>query len=376
MTSGRRTFLGLGLAAGVATLARATGTLGPQRPTPRPPTPRPSGDPTAPSAGTVADYATSAVHRNHPLEFRLDSSFVPDLSDRAAARLVAGVSDFMEAEHPDGLTMTFWDLHPRQMPFLTRHLERIVEHLFRAVGDQRDVRPVDPLAVLALLYNESRFHPKVVSPAGATGMAQLMPETALELGLAPTARPDLWTAFREARAAHRAARALAIREFRDRHGGVRFDADRVVDRALDTGDLGVLREWVDLRDAPDPSEDALRAYVEALESAFAAHEFFWDGLEPLGALDARVGYAAVGATVRYLARELRAHQGLASTAVAAYNAGPSAVRGAGPRSILHRFGELPNYAETVRYVQRFLAVYSAMKYRVFRLDEEAPPAPP
>jgi hypothetical protein len=307
------------------------------------------------------------------MEFRLDSTYAPDLSDRAAHVLVRAVADFLDAEHPDGLTMTFWDLHPRQMPYLTRHLERIVERLFRAVADRRDLRPVDPLLVLALLYNESRFHPKVVSPAGAVGMAQIMPDTAAELGLSPTARPDLWTAFQDARSAHRTARSEAIRRFRQSHGNVRFDAGAAIERAIETGDVEVLRAWKEVRDLEDPSDAARTAYVEALETAFARHEFFWDGMAPLGALDARVGYAAVDGAVLYLARELDAHQGLASTAVAAYNAGPAAVRRAGPQSILHRFGDLPDYEETVRYVQRFLAVYSAMKYRVYRLEPRTGP---
>lgn len=44
---------------------------------------------------------------------------------------------------------------------------------------------VDESLFLALVYQESRFNPCARSPAGAIGLAQLMPETARELGVDP-----------------------------------------------------------------------------------------------------------------------------------------------------------------------------------------------
>jgi len=329
-----------------------------------------------PAAAETTGYAASAIHRAHPLEFRIDGDWRPDLSDGSARALVRSVLEFVHDEHPNGLTVTFWNLHPSRMPFLERHLELVVEHLFRGIAACLDTRPVDPILVLALLYNESRFHPKVVSPAGAVGIAQFMPDTAGDYGLAPVARATEWTAFRESRAAYREARADRVRTFRARHGGIAFDADAVIRRAVATGSTEVLVDYRALTDEDDPSAAALEAYVRGLEADFAAHEFFWDGRSALEALDARVGYRPVEAATAYLARALAAYQGLASTAVAAYNAGPDAVRARSRESILYRFGELPSYAETVRYVQRFLAVYSAIKYRLYRVREATPSTPP
>lgn len=357
----RRQALRLGLVAGVGALARHALA---QEPVEAIVTPAESSPAPEPSSG----YAASPIHRAYPLEFRLDSGYRPDLSDAAARSLVAAVRSFLETEHPGGLTMTFWGLHPSRMPFLNGHLEAIVEHLFRGIAENVALRGVDPILVLALLYNESRFHPTVVSPAGAAGMAQFMPETAREYGLDPTARPDLWSAFREARAAHRQARDGRVRAFRSRHGGIGFSADGAVDRALASGSLDVLKEYAALRDEEDPSANALKAYIRAIEEEFARHDFFGGGREALEALDARVGYRPVAETVRYLARTLDSFQGLATTAVASYNAGLDAVRVSDSRSILHRFGVVPSYTETVRYVQRILASYSAIKYRLYDLD--------
>jgi membrane-bound lytic murein transglycosylase F len=44
--------------------------------------------------------------------------------------------------------------------------------------------------VVALMYQESRFQEGLVSPAGATGLMQILPETAAELGVVDLHDPD------------------------------------------------------------------------------------------------------------------------------------------------------------------------------------------
>ena len=49
---------------------------------------------------------------------------------------------------------------------------------------------LDPLLIKAMIYQESRFKPKAVSPKGARGLMQLMPATAARLGVSDAFNPE------------------------------------------------------------------------------------------------------------------------------------------------------------------------------------------
>jgi len=352
----RRRLLRLGLAGGVAALTRALPVAAQEEQEQQ-------------EQGSVPAYtAAERIHRAHPLEFRLDSTYQPDLTPEAARVLRGAVRDFLYDVHRPGMTLAFWGRHPREIAGLDRHLGRVVAAVFDGIRASAPLRPVDPILVLALLYNESRFQPTVVSPSGAAGMAQFMPDTALQYGLSPVARPDLWQRMRDLEAADARERERAITALRERFGVRQVSADAVIERAVELGSVEVLAAYRRLQELPSGADAARADYVAVLRGLFDERGFFADGGAALAQIDGRVSYRSVSRAVDYMARQLDAWQGMATTAVAAYNAGPGAVRVSNPDSVLYRFGDLPPYPETVRYVQRILAVYAAIKYRVYQIS--------
>lgn len=341
-TPTRRQILGLGLTAG------ATAVLAPAARTEE--------------LLTLDDNATTnRLADESRLRFRVPPDYRPDLSVEMQRRLTRATLDFLLDTHPPDMTLALWGKNPRDLPHLEQHIASTVGAVFSGVEAHLGVRPVDPLLVIALLYNESRFSPVAVSPAGAVGMAQFMPNTALEYDLNPIARPDLWQRYREVRKRERARRRRLQKEFLRQYGISKFSTDEVIRHVLENEELEALAAYQALAGAEKPEVDALQDYVDAVNEELGQFDFFADGEEPLGRLDARASYAAPAAAVAYIAKRLAENSGMTSSAVAAYNAGPASVRDDNPRSVLYGYGDPPAYPETVRYVQRVLVVYSRLR---------------
>lgn len=312
----------------------------------------------------AAAQPAAGCEPSRPLRFQLDGGWQPDLSPAAASALSRALLAFLHDSHPPGMTLSMWTRNPRQMPFLPAHLERVVDAVFTGVRANLGTWPVDPLLVLSLVYNESRFNPVAVSPAGAAGMAQFMPDTALEYGLDPVAETGRWERLRTQRQLDREQRNAAVAAFRQRWGVPAFTADAALARALELRDWELLADYRRVAGLRGEADALRQDYLRALREAFASADFFDGGAARLAALDARTGYAALGAAASYIARQLRQNSGMATSAVAAYNAGPARVRVSSPESILYPVGDIPPLPETVRYVQRILAVYSAVAARL------------
>lgn len=295
------------------------------------------------------------------LRYRILPGYRPELSVSAQQRLTRAILDFLLDAHPVGTTLSLWDRNPRDLPHLEKHIAAMVSAVFSGVRKHLPKQPVDPVLVVAILYNESRFSPVAVSPTGALGIAQFMPNTALEYDLHPIAQPNLWQRYRDIRAAERARRAKRRNEFLQRFSIETFSTTAVIEHALKTDSLGALAEYQALMKAEKPELESLQDYVVTVREELAQFDFFVDGEAAVGRIDARTRYAAVTAAVDYIARRLAENSGMTSSAVAAYNAGPASVRDGNPRSVLYGYGELPAYPETVLYLQRVLVVYSKLR---------------
>jgi soluble lytic murein transglycosylase-like protein len=63
--------------------------------------------------------------------------------------------------------------------------EERASDLTKAIVNSCDRHDIDPLLVAALIAQESKFKPHIVSPGGAVGLGQLLPGTAHRLGVDP-----------------------------------------------------------------------------------------------------------------------------------------------------------------------------------------------
>ena len=119
------------------------------------------------------------------------------------AVLFAAISATQASAQPDTATFTVFEHRPAAGPADARPAfspprsqkfagprERAEAMTFRETIYAQKVREAElrhrlpPGLLRALIWTESRFNPMAISPAGAAGLAQLMPGTALYLGVA------------------------------------------------------------------------------------------------------------------------------------------------------------------------------------------------
>jgi soluble lytic murein transglycosylase len=129
---------------------------------------------------------------------------------------------------------------------------------------------VDPLLVLAVMREESRFDPRVVSVAGAVGLMQLMPSTAR--GMDPTVTPDRLTDPETNIRLGTTYLALRLRDF----GG-----DTVLALAAYNAGAGAARRFAQFRGA-DTDEfieripfSETRAYVKRVLESYGIYRWLY-----------------------------------------------------------------------------------------------------
>jgi hypothetical protein len=181
----------------------------------------------------------------------------------------------------------------------------------------------DPLLFLALIRRESNFDSSAVSHAGAAGLTQMMPRTALELGVKTVFFPDYLAEAGMLMDQERKTRVqamAALSEIRESNK-IAFAAKA---RALMQRALELSRQKEKLH---------IRYRRELLESRAD------DRLNPSVAIE--FGY-------RYFCALMKAHGGDISLALAAYNSGAGKVK---------EYKGIPSFGETVRFRNRVLDYY-------------------
>jgi hypothetical protein len=182
---------------------------------------------------------------------------------------------------------------------------------------------VDPLLFVALMKKESNFDPQAVSSSGAAGLTQLMPRTAMDLGM-----KNVWIPayFLEAtglsdmeRRTRSQAMAALYRINEDNAPQAASEARQLMQEALRIG---------------QQKEKLLAQYRrELLQSSHDER------------LDASL---AMEYGLKYFLRLLKDNNGDVSLALAAYNAGPQRIK---------EHKGIPPFGETIRFRNRILEFY-------------------
>lgn len=188
---------------------------------------------------------------------------------------------------------------------------------------QQKIFEVDPLLFMALMKRESNFNPRAISSVGAAGLTQIMPGTAIDLGMKNIFRPSYFDQagklLRQERAAER--EALSTLKMIDKEKGIKVaqKARRLMKKSLS---LGKKREQLFTRYKVEllrHSKDSRLDPEKAIENGFM-----------------------------YFVKQMKAQDGDISLALASYNAGPHRVK---------KYQGIPPFDETVHFRNVVLSYY-------------------
>jgi soluble lytic murein transglycosylase-like protein len=219
-------------------------------------------------------------------------------------------------------------LQVREFPYLAA-LEETLEK-FNTKPDE-----VDPLLFIALMKRESGFDPLAVSPTGAAGLTQIMPETAIVLGMNNVFNPSY---LAEASSVSRLER---------------------ITRARATATLFQINEENSLTMATQARELMQEALALGQKKDALYSQYKKDLLQNSG--DDRLNPSrAIEHGFAYFMKLIREHRGDISLALAAYNAGSHRVR---------EYKGIPPFPETVNFRNKVLEFYAEYLRRLSIPDQ-------
>jgi hypothetical protein len=186
-----------------------------------------------------------------------------------------------------------------------------------------DSDAVDPLLFVALMKKESNFDSRAVSSSGAVGLTQLMPKTALDLGMKNV---GMSATFMEAAG------------FSDMERRTRAQAMSALHRITEENKV-------------ESASEARELMQEALRIGRQKERLFAQYRKELlqSSTDERLNASlSIEYGLRYFLRLMREHKGDMSLALAAYNAGAQRIKD---------YRGIPPFGETVRFRNRTLEFY-------------------
>jgi hypothetical protein len=182
---------------------------------------------------------------------------------------------------------------------------------------------VDPLLFVALMRKESNFDSQAVSSSGAAGLTQLMPRTALDLGMKNIGMPATFIEAAGLSDMERRTRAQAMAALH------RINEENKLQSASEAREL--------MQEALRIGQQKERLYAQYRKDLLQS------------STDDRLNASlSMEYGLKYFLRLMRDHKGDMSLALAAYNAGPQRIKE-------HR--GIPPFGETVRFRNRILEFY-------------------
>jgi soluble lytic murein transglycosylase-like protein len=196
--------------------------------------------------------------------------------------------------------------------------------LEKALEDSENMKcELDPLLFMALMKRESAFDPKSISSVGAAGLTQIMPQTALKMGMRNIYRPDYFVEAmdlaKKQKQSRRKARALLYQ----------INKNNALEKAKNAREK--MQKSIRFRYRKEKLLDRYRRQLLKSKKD-----------------DRLIPAKAIAYGLRYFSEMIRKQKGDISLALASYNAGPHRVR---------EYLGIPPFRETVRFRNKVLQFY-------------------
>ena len=330
---------------------------------------------TAISFSAQSGNLLTSLDQQKPLRFLIKRGTSFHLSDNDRVKLERAAFDFLKTNYA-GMSLQFWDQPFEQIDFEKR-LTNIIFWINKAVKHHESLFPVDPIWVLSQIKAESLFCEFALSPAMAAGLCQFMPYTARaghqmivagdlpEHHLAPYKKPELANSLlkyndliknrRSYIKNNKSAKFFTLDkalDFLRQDKLAPKEAQKQIDYLTELDSINA-----DIRQAKTDYHDYIHTNITELgkRDLFGESNFF-------NQFDQRFTYQKpIFAMVKMLANALRVRNGNILAASAAYNAGLSKTWTRQP--IYKRYGLIPSYEETSRYVSKVVANYEEISLR-------------
>ncbi len=304
-----------------------------------------------------------------PINVMIPSSYKYQLPYKKNAnyqyRLAQAILDFISDHYADR-PLPVWRKRLSSVD-MEKRVVNIAYWIVRAVEEHSRIYPIDPAWISAQMMAESFFYEFAVSWAFAVGICQFIPKTAQHYGMITAdctsldissfKRPDLANELDRYYALSKKRRHL-IRKHRKLFTNPRKYLRKALLAHTGQKDLNQAQVLLNAMDRVEllgkKATEARKNYQHFLRANFCDKSIFDQGeLSFLNQFDQRVTYRKpIYSMVQMMAEHLKARGGNILSATAGYNAGlPST---ASNEHIYSRYGKIPAYNETTKYLSRIV----------------------